>query len=674
MTPYRKYLTSWISAFILILGFVLRMSQPDLVEFKRDEATVTRLGQAIAFEGYRPVVGVDSSVGIDNLPLTLYLMALPLRINPDPISAVIFTIALNVCAVALCFWFTQRIFGTPAALLTTLLFAVNPWAILYARKIWCRTLPLFTLLFMLSNIAVFIWGKRWAIVGSFISLAALLALQLEGLAFVPIFILAVLLYREKVAWKPFIVGMLIFCVLLLPYAVFDARQNWANLKGLFAYSAGGGVFNWNAIRYAFSLAGTAGISGQAGVYHREFKAGVPDLWFVNDVLSVLLVSGFIYALTQAFRAEKWERRRLFILLLMWFAIPILLQLRPSSGTQPHYFVLHYPVQFMLISIVSLDGLTWLSEKASTRIFHKSLFNIVKVGLIGLLLIWVGWQIDVTCLLRDYMVEHPTAGGYGIPLRYTRSIAHEARQLAQGAEIVVVADHTQPMMTEIPTVFDALFFGTPHRFIDGRGAMLFPAAERTVYVLTPLEENKQTTSVIEDVLSLDSVTAGPQMTLPDGYTYRTYKRIAEDTSDVTTSYIPLSNGIPFANNVVFAAFDADRSLRPGDDLCVKLAWWLHGPPPPNVDYHFTVQLMHVADESLKMISQDDHAAFPANYWQGGDTVIGYFSLPLPLHLPNGEYVVRAGMYSYPDITPVPVVNPEGQPVDDSVQLTTFTFAH
>ena len=73
-----------------------------------------------------------------------------------------------------------------------------------------------------------------------------------------------------------------------------------------------------------------------------------------------------------------------------------------------------------------------------------------------------------------MVNHPTTGGYGIPLRYTRRAAQAAVDLAEDAEIIVVSDSTRPMMTEPPTVFDALLFGQPHRFVDGRGRFAFPS--------------------------------------------------------------------------------------------------------------------------------------------------------------------------------------------------------
>ncbi len=673
MYSTKKWLLPWLCVVIFIAAFALRMAQPDLVEFKRDEATVARLGQAIAYEGLRPAIGVDSSVGIDNLPLTLYLMAFALRIHPDPLSAVIFTTLLNAFAVVICYWLTQRAFGTPAALLAATLFAVNPWAVLYARKIWCRTIPLFTLGFMISNIAVFVWGKRWALVGSFISLAALIGLQLEGIAFIPVLLLALFLYRDKVAWKPFVLGLVLCAGFSLPYIVYDAGQNWVNLRGLFDYSGGSGPLSWDAIRYAFSLSGTAGIEGQVGALFEQFRARVPNLWFANSIVDFALGAGVIYAGVQAFKAESQDRRRLFSLLLLWFIIPTRLQLRPSSSSQRHYFVLHYPVQFMLISILVVDGLVWLRLRIMSRnLQFLKVHRILVMCLVFSVLIWSVWQISVTLLLRSYMVDHPTTGGYGIPLRYTRLAAQEAVRLAEGTEIIVVSDSTRPMMTETPTVFDALLFGQSHRFVDGRGALPFPASDRVVYLVDLFQGSSQYPPLVCDLIELASVTQGPEVRLPDGRAYKTYLRVASNTDDVTADLSPLSVGIPFSNNVVFAVYKTASTLQPGGYLKVWLGWWLHGSPPAGVDYHFTVQLNQIIDKGTKGISQDDHVAFPADYWQGGDMVLSYFLLPIPMHLPSGTYVLRAGMYSYPDIIPVPVINPAGQAVDDGVQLAEFTY--
>jgi hypothetical protein len=658
-------------AAVIFIAFVVRMMQPDLVEFKRDEATVSRLGQAIAYEQYRPAVGVDSSLGIDNLPLTLYLMALPLRIQRDPISAVLFTIFLNACAVVVCYWIMQRISDIPTALVTSLLFAVNPWAVLYARKIWCRTMPLFTLGFIISTIAVFVWGKRWAIVGSFISLAALIGLQLEGIAFIPLFLLLLLLYREKITWPPFVTGMLICIFLFLPYILYDARQDWANVQGLLDYSSGGS-FSWDALRYAFTLAGTAGIEGQAGGLYRQFYNSVPNLWFANTVFSIVLGVSLVYTVVQVFNAEKQDKRRILTILLLWFVIPVLLQLRSSPSTQRHYFVLLYPVQFMLVGIFVLDVLKWLrTQIVSWQNTYIVIYRIISVILVVALLVWILWQISITVSLRSYMVKHPTTGGYGIPMRYSRSAAQKAVGAANGAEIIVVSDSTHPFMTETPTVFDTLLFGHPRRFVDGRGALPFPDSDRLVYLVRLVSEN-DLYPLVRELSGLDSVTTGPEVKLPDGGVYATFVRQAPDNRDIMTNLTPISGGISFENNVVFAGYRSDGLLQPGEYLEVRLGWWLHGPPPEGIDYHFTVQLNQRSEGGMRIISQDDQVAYPVDYWQGGDMVLSYFLLPLPMDLTPGSYILWSGMYSYPDIIAVPVINPEGEAVDDGVELLQLEY--
>ena len=55
------------------------------------------------------------------------------------------------------------------------------------------------------------------------------------------------------------------------------------------------------------------------------------------------------------------------------------------------------------------------------------------------------------------------------------------------------------------------------------------------------------------------------------------------------------------------------------------------------------------------------------------VLSYFLLPLPMDLSPGSYVLRAGMYIYPDIVTVPVINTEGQAIDDGAELTHFVFS-
>jgi len=653
---------------ILAVGFALRLLQPTLVEFKRDEATIARLGQAIAYEGYLPAVGVDSSLGIDNLPLTLYLAALPLRVWADPLSAVVFTCLLNSLALLVCYWLTRTGLGKTEALLATLFFAVSPWAVLYARKIWSRTLPIFTLAFMVSLFLTFVLRRKWALVGAFVSLAGLLGLQLEALAFVPILGLAILLYRDAVAWRPLVVGGLIFCLLMLPYALHDAGQGWQNTLGLLGYAGGGGVFSWDAVWYALSLLGGQGIEGQAGPFYLQFRQELGPFWWFNYVLSVLLAASLVYGVVEAFRNHDQSRRRTLTLMLLWFFVPILLQLEPSTPTQRHYYVMHYPVQYMLIGAFLVQAAAWVM-RWTTAHGRVGMAQIAWGAVAGGLVLGCGWQVLVTAHLRGYMVAHPTTGGYGIPLRYTRMAAAEARALAPKGEIIVLAEDTRPIMTETPTVFDVLLFTVPHRFADGRSALPLPQREQVAYIVGPLAPPVDGDHPLEIGLSrlasLSLLEGGPVVELPDGVSYKTYEWTGADRGALVSGMAPLAMGIPFANNVVFAAYEAPVRVSAGESFDVWLAWWLRAGVPGDTDYHFTVQLF---DAEGAPVSQDDHAAFASDQWQMDDLVLSRFGLSLPPELAPGTYRLRAGMYTYPDIQSVAVVDPEGRPVDDGVTLT------
>ncbi len=648
---------------ILTLGVALRFSQPTLVEFKRDEATVARLGQAIAFEGYLPAVGVDSSLGIDNLPLTLYLVALPLRLWSDPLAAVLFTMLLNSLALPACYLLAKEALGKRAALLSTLLFAVSPWAVLYARKIWSRTLPIFTLALMASLFLTFVRRRRWALVAAFASLAALVGLQLEALAFAPILVLALVLYRDAVAWRPLLIGVLVALCLVSPYIVHDAANGWENARGLITYARGGGTFSWDALRYTFALLGSQGIEGQAGPFHLQFAAGVPPFWWLNGVLSVLLVAAVGYGLYQAVRGHTRERRRTFTLLLLWFAVPVLLQLRPSAPTQQHYFVMHYPVQFMLIAAFVVGIHRWVSRRVSGGA-GRLIVRYVTSALVVLLVLGCGWQVLVTAELRAMMVAHPTTGGYGTPLRYTRQAAREAERLAQGSEVIVLSEETRPFVTETPTVFDALLFGTPHRFADPRAAVPFPERDRFVYLVGPISPDTEEDVGVARLAQLASIEPGPGVTLRDGVSYGTFLGTASSRDEALEGLTSLGPGVPFANNVVFAAYEAAPSIRVGETLEVWLAWWLRDVPPEDADYHFTAQVLG-DDGALQ--GQDDQAGFPSSGWAAGDLVLSHFTVIVPDRMPPGSYRLRAGMYSYPEIRAVPVVDVQGEPVDDGLTL-------
>ena len=164
-----------------------------------------------------------------------------------------------------------------------------------------------------------------------------------------------------------------------------------------------------------------------------------------------------------------------------------------------------------------------------------------LGLILALLVWSVWQIAVIRQQRVYMVEHPSTGGHGVPLRFTREAAKNAIALSEGAPgdtsgvspIIVIGESNRPHMTETPTVFDALLFGHPHRFTNGRATLPVPETDRAVYLVGPIQEpaTEALQPVLERLTAWGSVTEGPGITLADGWYYRTFLRESPTRDDV-----------------------------------------------------------------------------------------------------------------------------------------------
>lgn len=648
---------------ILAIALVLRMSWPTLAEFKRDEATVVRRALSIAYEGDLPAAGVGASMGTANLPLTLYLTAIPLRVWQDPVAAILFIGLLNGLAVLACYGLGRAYFGQAVGLIASFLFAVGPWAVLYGRKIWCRTLPLVTLAFFAAVFATFVRKRPWALVAVFVGLAALVGIQLEGIAFIPLLFILILIFRKQVALRPLVVGLSIFLLPILPYVIHDALHGWPNLQSFADYASGAAHFSLDALRYAFILTGSYGIHGMAGAIYPDYLAGLANLWWLNWLVMGLLALSILYGLVQVVRGPK-ERRRPVLLMLIWFVVPIILQSRPTASVYPFYFNLLYPVQFLFVAILLADLLSRFPTP-KLRLAGWSVPVLTLVLAVALLL-WGGWQIAVMGRLFVFMDQHPTTGGYGIPLKYTRSAAHEAQRLAEGSEIIVLGTGTNPAMHENPSIFDALLFGHPHRFADGRWALPVPDNPKVVYLVGPVQEDDSADlwPVLQQLEAMEYVQPGPVTSLPDGWDYRLFYRSGSDRGDVLAGLTRFPTEISFANGTVFLGYGMPETVLAGETLEVWLAWWVRSPPPAGSDYHF---FAHLLDGDGGLRSQYDVAGFPTDSWRAGDLVLSRFPVPVPADLSSGRHLVWVGLYTYPDVVNVSFLDVAGNPAGDRVLL-------
>ena len=83
----------------LLVAALLRLWNLDATEFKYDEARVANLAAQFVDTGIPPLRGMGSSAGIDNPPLAVYLISLPVLVTRDPLFVTAFVVVLNLAGV-----------------------------------------------------------------------------------------------------------------------------------------------------------------------------------------------------------------------------------------------------------------------------------------------------------------------------------------------------------------------------------------------------------------------------------------------------------------------------------------------------------------------------------------------------------------------------------------------
>ena len=74
---------------------------------------------------------------------------------------------------------------------------------------------------------------------------------------------------------------------------------------------------------------------------------------------------------------------------------------------------------------------------------------------------------------------------------------------------------------------------------------------------------------------------------------------------------------------------------------------------SADYHL---FAHLLDAAGDRVAQEDVPTYPGAAWRAGDLVASHFALP-------AGAAVRTGMYAYPSLAPVAVLDAAGNPAGD-----------
>ncbi|MBI3241395.1 MAG: hypothetical protein HYZ49_03785, partial [Chloroflexi bacterium] len=629
--------------FILALAALLRLGWPGLTEFKADEARLLALALDMAeFKGLA-LRGIGSSVGFPNFPMSVWLYSIPLFLWKHPYSATFFLAGLNTLAVYVTYRLTRRYWGEAAALVATLFFAVSPWAVIYSRKIWAQNLlPLFVLLYIGSALAAFVDKRRHFLLLHFVSLAVVVQIHLSGLAFIPLTGLLLIIFwrRTREAWREIVLGLAAAALTAIPFGIWVLSHaddnNQLLITDLLSRPA---LLDFDSLRFTWLVLTGGDIHSLAGPKaFQDYLNSVPDITLIRWLWGGLAAAGLFTALRR--------RRPADLILALWLIVPVLFFIRHSTPVFPHYFILTLPAGYILAGdfVQAVNDFFTAKTQRPRRFFLFSLrppAPLLFAGsrlrgsiIAGVIVISAVAQASAWLVLLFFIGSHNTPGGFGTPLGLLLNAVDGARQMQASLaapEILVVGGGDDPAVDEFPAVMDALFRGTPHRFVDGNEAAVFPQGG-AVAIIQPGEFRAR--GRYEDCAETEAC-----MVLRDGELGIELVGLAANTE------VAIANPFP-----------EPRTLANGVELLgweSQPAWaviWRVGYVPAATDYHF---FNHAEG------AQVDGAGYPSRYWLEDDLVISFFDLSAY------GFPVRVGMYEYPSVVNVPVMDVAGEPFSDAV---------
>jgi hypothetical protein len=74
-----------------------------------------------------------------------------------------------------------------------------------------------------------------------------------------------------------------------------------------------------------------------------------------------------------------------------------------------------------------------------------------------------------------------------------------------------------------------------------------------------------------------------------------------------------------------------------------------------------------DGEGQLRGQQDGPSFLTQNWRVGDTILNWFDVQIPTDAPPGEYTMRVGMYAYPAIANVPLLDTNGEPEGEWAEI-------
>lgn len=634
---------------ILLLALILRVAWPTLAEFKFDEARLTALILDMTREGRLPLAGLPSSAGFAHSPLSVYFYVPAFLFGNGPLTATIYSGLLGVVAVGLCWSLARRWAGgqTWSHRVAALLLAASPWLVAFTRKVWQITfVPPLTLAFVGLVVSALVKGRRWHLAWALVAYALLVQIHPSAVSLLPALLLWLVVYWREIRAGPLALGALLGMLTGVPFLLHQIQNGWPLFAALGALPEA--VTNLDAVQLAGKAITGSDIHALAGEAYPQLNV-VPRLAPTFYVAAWLVASGLVVLAWRALRdwrslcPEKRQAAHIDLVLISWLVVPVLFNLRHSLDLHLHSFALMVPAAY-LVAGRAMDALTGMGLRQQARYLRwVRAAGLVAVG--GLVVL----QVVALLLMARFVASNHTPGGFGRPLGQYLAVADQVIEIAHNGhavEVLVVGEGDSPSTDAAPAVFDAVLRDRiSFRFVDQGTAAVFPP-HKAVVLIPPRAGDG---SALYGSWPMDDLVGG-------------YRLLHLDGSWPTDGFEPFPGPRTLENGVELQGYRWQGRAVPGGEVSLWLLWqvlWL--------DQENTHFFVHVMDEQNQMVGQRDGEGYPTAYRRAGDRIVTHFRIGISEQAGPGPYSARVGMYRYPEVLNLSLLDEGGNPAGEAVVI-------
>ncbi len=654
----------------------LRLFRLDYAEYRGDDDDMVNAAVNALHQGWLQSHGLISSIPIDNGPVAMWLLMVPLATTNSLLAAGVFVALLNVATVIGLYIAVRRLWGTPLALLATILFAVNPWAVTYARRLWITAfdaplalLALWALLAFLQSMQPAATGAdsppppmspgilrfpvirgqrdrgRWRpfafAVLSGLALSAFFQAHVVPMGEIVAVVLSLLLFWRLLRMWPTLLALAVLAVTMAPYVfttVIPALSK--TLAGQQARQPVVDTLSWLFYGHLVTGLGYQSIQPEGS---RILDATAGLFTAIDWLAVVLLVAGFAAALVTSVRAVRGGHRfegASYALLLLWCAIPPLGLMVHLVDVHPYYFVVTMPWTFVIEAIGARTVGHGIAQLVH-RLRHRDALVPVGAGrwrpaALSLVAVVSAAQLALAVPFFAVLGEVWTGADYGLPLSYTQQIVQRAQAIATAGGVdraIVVGGYDHDVHY---TVYSALHRAYPQaRYADDRDILLYSldGSQPVVYVTTD-DRAWLTQILLRNFASAQAY----NLALPgEGVHYRIFE---PDARAISTWMQTQASGATHWRFGDLAEVTATRisGAPAGENAQVTLNWqFLREPTEP------LIMRMELVGADGFVWDTAGAVNYPADFWQPGDaTRFGMFNqlqFALPVYVPVGSYTMR-----------------------------------